>query len=431
MSENPLYLGLDVSPEYTQLSYYKYDVGEPESIYHSESKDTYLLPNIMFYSNSHKDGGELSENNGWSVGASASSKRFKENGMVVDRIYQKVLINEDTDIYGISYKAEDLFVKMLFLHIKEFTDRFESFEIARLVVSVADADALIIKATRKLQRMMHLKDESFEIVSHIDSGLYYVFNQPESLRNNSVALFDFGGNGLDFYRIDISRNKTPDIVEVVHKELKDKISYSAFKRDKEELDEKFAEICKELLSETYISSVFLTGIGFSDNWLKESAAVLCQGRRVFVGQNIYSKGACYRAYGNEHAKPLSKYFIKSEYTICSDIGISLNDEKDTFVPIVRGGQEWFGTQGKLYIFLDDTSVISLIYRNILTGDQKRENIEIHGLPKRPPKTTKISLETEFYDANRGAVVIRDEGFGALFPTTNKIYRKEFDLKWEK
>lgn len=431
MSENPFYLGLDLSPEYTQISYYKYDTGEPESIYHSESKDTYLLPNIMFYSNIYKDGSSSAGDKAWSVGATASAKRFSEDGIVVDRVFQKTLINEDTDVYGTKYKAKDLLVKMLMLHIREFTDRFESYEIKKLVVSVSDTDVLIIKAVRELRKALHLKEEQFEIVSHVDSGLYYIFNQPESLRNNSVALFDFGGNGLDFYRIDITRNKKPEIVEVVHKPLKDKISFSAFKRDKEELDEEFAKVCEEVMTETYISSVFLTGIGFSDNWLKESAAVLCQGRRVFVGQNIYAKGACYRAYGEEHSRELDRYFIKSEYTVSSDIGIGLNDEKDTFVPIIKGGQEWFSTTGKLYVFLDDTSVLSLIYKDILTEDCIREDIEIHGLPKRPPKTTKISLETEFYDAAKGAVIIRDEGFGTLYPTTNKIYRKEFDLKWEK
>ncbi len=431
MSENPLYLGLDLSPEYTQISYYNFDTGEPESIYHSESKDTYLLPNIMFYSNIYRDGSSSADDKAWSAGATASAKRFKEDGVVVDRIFQKTLVNEETDIYGTKYKACDLLVKMMMLHIKEFTDRFETYEIKKLVVSISDTDILIIKAVKRLRRTLHLKEDQFEIVSHVDSGLYYIFNQPESLRNNSVALFDFGGNGLDYYRIDITRNKRPEIAEVIHKELKDRISFSAFKRDKDELDEAFAEVCREIMTKTFISSVFLTGIGFSDNWLKESAAVLCQGRRVFVGQNIYSKGACYRAYGQEARAEIDKYFIKSEYTVGCDIGIGLGDEKDTFVPIVRGGQEWFSTTGRLSVFLDETSRIELIYRNILTGDIEKENIEIHGLPKRPPKTTKISLETEFYDATKGAVVIRDEGFGTLFPTTNKIYRKEFDLKWEK
>jgi hypothetical protein len=128
---------------------------------------------------------------------------------------------------------------------------------------------------------------------------------------------------------------------------------------------------------------------------------------------------------------LDRYLIRSEYTVGFDIGISLNDDSKTFVPITRGGQEWFHTKGKLYIFPDESNQVELIYRNILTGDYDKEHIEIHGLPKRPPKTTKISLEAEFYSAEKGAVVIRDEGFGTMFPTTNKIYRKEFDLKWEK
>lgn len=431
MAENPLYLGLDLSPEYTQLSYYKMDEGVPESISHSESRDTYLLPNIMFYTDKYKDGTGSKDDKGWSVGATASGKRFKEDGMVVDHIYQKTLADGDTEVFGTVYKAKTLLVKMLLLHIREFTNRFESYEIKKLVVSIADADIHIIKAVQGLQKALHLQDEAFEIVSHVDSGLYYIFNQPESLRNNSVVLFDFNSSGLDYYRIDMTHNKSPELAEVLHQNLKEKLTFSAFKKDEEELDEQFAGICRELLAEPYVSAVFLTGIGFADNWLKESASVLCQGRRVFVGQNIYSKGACYRAFGDIHSKAIGRYLIKSEYTVGWDIGINLNDENDTFVPITRGGQEWFHTKGKLFLFLDDTNRIELVYRNILTGDCEKESIEIHGLPKRPPKTTKISLEAEFYSAEKGAVVIRDEGFGTLYPTTNKIYRKEFDLKWEK
>lgn len=406
MTEHPLYLGLDLSPEYTQLSYYKLDEGVPESICHSDSKDTYLLPNIMFYTDKYKDGTGAKDESGWSVGAVAAGKRFKEDGVMVDRIYQKTIINEDTEIYGTSYKAKDLLVKMLLLHIREFTKQFESYEIRRLVVTIADADIHIIKAVQELQRALHLSDEQFEITSHIDSGIYYIFNQPESLRNNSVVLFDFNSSGLDYYRFDITHNKSPEIVDVFHQNLKDRLTFSAFKKDDEELDEQFAAICQELLAETYVSSVFLTGIGFADNWLKESATILCQGRRVFVGQNIYTKGACYRAFGDRHSKVLDRYLIRSEYTVGFDIGISLNDDSKTFVPITRGGQEWFHTKGKLYIFPDESNQVELIYRNILTGDYDKEHIEIHGLPKRPPKTTKISLEAEFYSAEKGAVVIR-------------------------
>lgn len=433
MAENKLYIGLDLSPEYTQLSYYKEDIGEPESIYHNDSKDTYLLPNIMFYS-TKDSGGETDLPKGyagWSVGSTASAKRFKEDGILVDRIYQRVLENETVDIYDKTYKAKELLVKMLVLHIRQFTERVPEWKLEKLVVTLADADIFLIKAVRELMKELALTDEQFEIVSHLDSGLYYIFNQPESLRNNSVLLFDFNNEGLESYRIDITRNKTPEIIDVVYQDLRKRLNYSTFRRDKEDLDDLFTEIAKEVLADTYVSSVFLTGIGFSDNWMKRSAAILCQGRRVFVGQNIYTKGACFRAFGGVHAAPLAKYFRNTKYTVREDIGISLMDEKETFYPIINAGEEWFNTRGKLYIFPDETNRLELIYRDVLTGNTITENIEIHGLPKRPPKTTKLSLEVEFYQSKKGAVVIRDEGFGSLFPSTNKIYRKEFNLDFEK
>ena len=103
------------------------------------------------------------------------------------------------------------------------------------------------------------------------------------------------------------------------------------------------------------------------------------------------------------------------------------DDKNTFWPIVYGGLEWFNTRGMVEVFLDNTRRIQIVYQDILTEEEFRETIEIYGLPARPPKTTKISIEVEYYGAERGAIVIRDMGFGTLFPTTNKIYRKEFDI----
>ncbi len=430
MSEQFLYLGLDLSPEYTQLSAYNLETGEPDSIYHSRSKDTYLHPNILFFGNTIEEVEEGGIDGTFSAGASASERRHKDPGMVVDQLYIKTEYGEEVDVYDATYQASDLLVKMLLLHIEEYTKRFEEFKIVKLVVTVAHDDANIIKAVKRLQGELKLADDEFQVSSHIDAGLHYIFNQPDSLRNNSVALFDFNGEGMDYYRIDISRYKTPEVIDVVHKNLNDRLNYPAVKRNKDELDERFAILAKELMAETYISAVFLTGIGFMEEWMDESTGVLCDGRRVFLGQNIYAKGACYRAVGGTHADALSRYFVNSAYTVPASIGINLKDEKETFLPITKSGVEWFEKTDKLYIFLDETMRLDLLIKHAITGDTTREVMEIHGLPKRPVKTTKLSLETEFTDATHGAVIIRDEGFGEMYPTTNKIYRKEFDLTWE-
>ena len=97
------------------------------------------------------------------------------------------------------------------------------------------------------------------------------------------------------------------------------------------------------------------------------------------------------------------------------------------VPIAEGGKEWFEVRGVISVFLNDTKRIDFLYTNRFTGEKIMETVEVGGLPKRPPRTTKLELTVEFYDKNTGAIVIRDKGFGKLFPTTNKIYRKEFTV----
>ena len=144
--------------------------------------------------------------------------------------------------------------------------------------------------------------------------------------------------------------------------------------------------------------------------------------RIFI-----LKGACYRAVGGEYRKFYDDYFVETKENVLSDIGISLGDEKDTFVPIVTGGNQWYNTTGTLNVIMDDTDKVTIVYKNRKIDDEKRETVRINGLPKRPNKTTKLSLEVEFESPNEGAVIIRDMGFGKMFPTTNKIYRKEFKL----
>ena len=112
----------------------------------------------------------------------------------------------------------------------------------------------------------------------------------------------------------------------------------------------------------------------------------------------------------------------------SDVGILSGDAANTFIPIARGGREWYNMRGKIHVCLDDTNRVEILYKNHYNQEAMREIIEIHGLPTRPNKTTRLSLEVEMYSGSRGAVVIRDEGFGKLYPTTNKVYRKEFVLE---
>lgn len=410
------YIGMDLCSDFTQLSYYNDIKREPESVSQLNNKETYLMPNILFYS---------TDTEHWYVGGEASEARFSENGTVVDGIFENLSSDEVLTIAGKEYNYKELFKMMVKLHIDSFLYRYEAAEVKKLVISVDDYSPLIFQLLEGLHAELGIDKESVEITSHLDSGLYYIFNQPSELWNNSVALYDYSADGLNYYRIDISKNKDPKTINVIHEDYTSQMSLSKFGNDTYQMDLDFSKIAEYEGKKTYISAVFLTGVGFSNKWMKKSTNVLCQGRRVFVGQNIYTKGACYRAVGGEYKAFYDDFFVETKENVLSDIGITLDDEADTFVPIITGGKQWYNTHGKLNVILDDTDSITIIYRNHKTGEEKRETVRIHGLPKRPNKTTKVSLEVEFDSPHEGAVIVRDLGFGKLYPTTNKIYRKEF------
>lgn len=414
-----LYLGMDVCAENTQLSYFNQQTREPESICQLNTVDTYLLPNVAFFGEETKH---------WYVGSEALEHRFHQKGTMLEQVMEKLETTEKMIFQETTYTYEDVLLVILKGHIMEFLNRYEDAQIERLVVTVYRYSNALFRVLHMLQDELSLYGDKFFIIGHTSAYLHFIFQQPESLRNNSVGLFDYGPEGLEFYRVDIARRTTPQIVTVEHKNYRERMQYYRLYDNKRELDQRFLEIVQEVLREAYMSAVYLTGVGFTEMWANESQNVLCNGRRVFVGQNIYTKGACYAAYIGSYVINPNKYIVNAEDMVHSDVGILMGDATDTFLPIARGGREWYNMRGKIYVCLDDTNRIELLYKNHYSQDAMREIIEIHGLPSRPNKTTRLSLEVEMYSGTKGAVVIRDEGFGKLYPTTNKIYRKEFVLE---
>ena len=415
------YIGMDLCSDFTQLSYYNDITREPESVSQLNNKETYLMPNILFYS---------TDTGHWYVGGEASEARFHEEGIIIDGIFENLGSKAVVTVDEEEYTYDRLFVKMVKLHIDSFLYRYEDATIRKLVITVPEYNTRIYQLLSGLYKEMEVPESTIEITSHLDSGLYYIFNQEQELWINSVALYDYGADGLNYYRIDISRNRKPEIVTVTHEDYSSQMSMAVYGNDTYQMDTDFARIAEYEMKKAYISSVYLTGVAFTNKWMKKSTAVLCQGRRVFVGQNIYTKGACYRAVGGDYQDFYERFFIETRENVLFDVGISLDDEKDTFCPIVNGGKQWYNIRGRINVILDDQDTITLVYRSRHTGDEKRETVKIHGIPKRPNKTTKLSIAVEFENPTDGAVIIRDLGFGKLFPTTNKIYRKEFSIQWD-
>lgn len=414
-----IYLGLDLCKKNIQMSYYREDKQEPESIYQLNNMETYQLPNVMFYS---------LEENKWYVGNNVSTIRFKTEGIMVEDVLGSIDSDVSTVVNDDVYSSADLLLLLLEIHINDFLSRSEEYTLCGLTITVEQYHPKVYAVLQKLKESFSLSDDRFYIMSHENAFFQYVMNQDERLRNNSVAMFEYGFEGMEYYRIDRKHQGNTWIYYLSRQDMKEEMSYSMLFGDVEELDRHFAELGRIKMKETYISTVYLTGPGFNDNWIEESKKVICDGRRVFMGQNLYTKGACYHARHGAYETG-KDCILCTEGSIPFDIGVSIGDAsaRNYFQLIALGGREWYNMRGKVTLFLDDTNRISMVYRDKITKRVQKEIIEIHGLPKRPPKTTKLSLEVELFDERMGAIVIRDVGFGKIYPTTNKIYRKEFSV----
>ena len=412
------YIGMDLCPESTQISFYNDIKREPETVNQLNNKETYMMPNILFYSKKTGD---------WYVGSEASETRFKEEGIILDELYNNARSESTIEIGESKYTYRQLFLMMIKMHIDSFLYRYEGAVVKKLVITIPEYNRDLFKALSGLHKELNLDKEAISITSHLDSGLYYIFNQSSDLWVNSVALFDYNTDGLKYYRIDISRSKTPEVISVTEEDYSQQFNMSLFSGDNILMDNTFAKIVEHEMKKTYISSVFLTGLGFSEKWMNKSRNILCQGRRVFAGQNIYTKGACYKAVGGEYEEFYKRFFVETQENVLFDVGISSGDEEDRFIPIALGGRQWYNIKGNINIILDDTDIVTIVYKSRVSEQEMRESVKLHGIPKRPNKTSKFSIEVEFETPNKGAVVIKDLGFGKLFPTTNKIYRKEFEV----
>lgn len=414
-----IYIGLDLCKKNVQLSYFREDKLEPESIYQLNNTETYQLPNVMFYS---------LEDKRWYVGNSVSAIRFQHKGVMVEDVMGNLESLNHVVADGSSYTYESLLLILLQTHIDDFLARSKDYQLAGLTITIESYHPIVYKVLEKLRQELKLEKDSFYVMSHENAFFQYVMRQDEKLRNNSVAMFEYGTEGMDFYRIDKKYQGKTIIYTLLHEDMRDTMSYTMLFQDVEELDKRFAEITRVKMKETYISTVYLTGAGFNDKWIEEATKVLCDGRRVFMGQNIYTKGACYHARMGSYEEERECVLV-SPSSIPFDIGVCVGEVggRNHFQPIAMGGREWYNMNGKVTLYLDDTNRVEMIYRDKISKDMIREVIEVHGLPKRPPKTTKLALEVELYDEKTGAIIIRDMGFGKIYPTTNKIYRKDFAI----
>ena len=74
------------------------------------------------------------------------------------------------------------------------------------------------------------------------------------------------------------------------------------------------------------------------------------------------------------------------------------------------------------LLMDDTEELTFVVSNMENTRKERYSMTLPGLPKRPPKATRLHLHLEFESANRCKIDVEDMGFGEMYPSSG--------LKWQ-
>ncbi len=253
----------------------------------------------------------------------------------------------------------------------------------------------------------------------------YMLHQPMEMWVHDCLLFEIEEKNMLAYRLEhnpITRPVVFTIEENSYTELYKTTLVS--ETDKANFDKKFKEIIEEITKDKIITASFLIGDGFSKDWCKEALKELCSHGRVFGGNNLYSKGACYYAREKVMPSSLSKdntYLGKDKLT--SNIGMYVTDRgEDKYLPMLNAGTNWYEAsfEGEFMLAFDNKLRLNIM--PLMGGMEKRADITLDYFNIRKNHTNRISIKIIMKSKDIAHIEIRDLGFGEIFPAKPNVWQ---------
>ena len=187
------------------------------------------------------------------------------------------------------------------------------------------------------------------------------------------------------------------------------------------LDKEFLRIAQAEMEGSMFSTVYLLGDGFKEDWASESLRYLCRNRRVFQGNNLYSRGACYgaleRICPSEEGK---SYVYLGADKLKSNVGMKvLRRGEDSYFAILDAGTNWYEVAADFEVILEEGNAVDFIITPLTGENVMYKRITLDGLPERPKNTSRLRFHIEMTAVNQVTATIEDMGFGEIFPSSGK------------
>ena len=295
-----------------------------------------------------------------------------------------------------------------------------------LVFTVEELDEELVEQMKKTaMQIMGVPESRIYIQTREESFCAYVLNQPRELWRYQAVLFSYEGEILQGMALNLNARTTPVLARVEAEET--------WKRplsglSPEEKDEAFLHLIREVFVNRPISAVYLVGDGFEEKWYSESLKILCNGRRVFAGNNLYAKGACYRAARAVKQDETAAYVFLGADKISYNVGLRMPGVgKNSIYTLLNAGESWYDAKAECEALLYEDAVVEFILQPMQGEETLKESLLLDGLPERPPRATRLHIAVEFIRVDCLRIEVQDLGFGELFPSSDLSWTEEIEL----
>lgn len=419
-----LYVGLDLCDDRTQLSCYNEKIYEPESICQYEEGDA-GFPTVLGV---REDTGE------WLIGEDALACEKSGEGVLISHIIKNITKQMPFKVYHVEFTGVQILEKFLRKCLRLLKKYYPDNVICKLTVTIKDMNIYLIKSIYEALKHLGIEKDRVQVVGHEQCYLYYALSQKKELWMNDVGLFEFDEVGLYYHQISINRRTIPMLVSAASKDLSETLSYELLSEQEESVGYIFDNIAKSIFHKQIVSTVYITGVGFEGHWADSVLKELCIGRRLFVGQNLYSRGACYMSKeqaareSKELSEKLSDFiFLSDEMITCNITMRAYFSTKMNDIVLAKAGMPWYDVDTCIDLIPDHEEELEITVKDIMKRTAMTYLLNLDSFPMRKNKMSRINVRVHFIDHFTCVVSVKDLGFGEFYPSSNRIWEKTISL----
>lgn len=304
-------------------------------------------------------------------------------------------------------------------------------KIGKVCICVESFLTGLLQFLEKIFDQLGIDSSHRTFISREEAFAFYVYNQRKDLYTSCVMLLDYNDKGIDCYLMSNGKIQNQEVIKenryhFYNDKIPDVLNGILGLQD---ITGDIIDWLKNIVKRFIISSVFITGQGFNvKEFPKEFTDFLCKKRKVFAGQNIYVKGACYCGYESLYIGKLNNVILACGNRVTTGVELDILERgKQKRLRVIKPGINWYDAKRSYDFIVEDLTSITFHLKPCDSSKDYEKTIDISEIPYRKGKMTRINVQIYFSSESVCHVKISDKGFGGVVKSSGKVVYGQLDI----